>query len=74
MSVSEVVAGGLRCLQTAPYATSRLSREIRANHLWLGSARRAAWHGRHVTPRNIDAGEHAVKLELKAAGCEALLF
>lgn len=29
--VDEVVAGGLRCLQTAPSATSRLSRMIGAN-------------------------------------------
>lgn len=70
--VSEVVAGGLRCLQTAPSATSRLSRLIGASLEWPRSAGRAAWCGRHVIPRSIDVVVHAVKPGLKAAVCEAL--
>ena len=46
-------------------ATSRLSREINANCVWIRSARRAAWHRRHVIPSNINTGERAVKQGLK---------
>jgi hypothetical protein len=73
-AVDEVVAGGLRCLQTAPPATSRLSRVIDANLMRLKHRRRAAWRGRHVIPRSINMVVHAMKLGLKAAVCEYVTF